>query len=152
MLVAEEGVVVEEVDPSHPLEADRILFRTLFAAVTLRVCMLRVVEAHEEDVDLDNDGSVKRREQGARVGLGYLVVLVLTDPDVLRFHSWREAPVFLQMGGGGRCRARHLRGEDSLASGEICRSRTLVDEELDDRTAVACKRTDVDGCRLEVNK
>jgi len=62
MLVAEEGVVVKEVDLSHPLKADRILFRTLFAAVTLRVCMLRVVEAHKEDVNLDNDGLVKRRE------------------------------------------------------------------------------------------
>jgi len=49
--------------------------------------MLRVVEAHKEDVNLDNDRLVKRREQGARVSLGYLVVLVLTDLDVLRFHS-----------------------------------------------------------------
>ena len=62
ILVAEEGVVVKEVDLSHLLKADRILFRTLFAVVTLRVYMLRVVEAHKEDVNLDNDGLVKRRE------------------------------------------------------------------------------------------
>lgn len=50
--------------------------------------MLRVVEAHKEDVNLDNKGLVKRCEQGAfRVGLAYLVVVVLTDLDVLCFYS-----------------------------------------------------------------
>jgi hypothetical protein len=58
VLVAEERVVVEEVIPTDPLEPDRTLFRALAAALTLLVDMLRVVNAYEEDVKLENSKSV----------------------------------------------------------------------------------------------